>query len=265
MSAGKNNLKVNASAGEARQHTRATRHRDPRHTRPVRQELAAGTGYTRGGNHFIELAEDADDAVWVTLHSGSVASATRSGNQLHKVDSGSCAGRCRSSCPDRDLAYYPRAIRRLCLHARPARAQQFALHNRNEMMDRVLTEVSGRLRREGHETELELQRINSHHNFTEREEHFGEQVWVTRKGAIRARKDNWAMIPGSMGTRSYIVGRQGTPYGFHSAPHGAGAATHGTKARSLFSMEDLGPRDGRHRVPALEGAARRDSGGLQGH
>jgi tRNA-splicing ligase RtcB len=108
------------------------------------------------------------------------------------------------------------------------------------MMDRVLTEVSHAVYGEnGHQQDLEVQRINSHHNFTQQERHFGEDVWVTRKGAIKATRDTWAMIPGSMGTRSYIVVGKEHPESFHSAPHGAGRRYSRTKARSLFSMADL--------------------------
>jgi len=103
------------------------------------------------------------------------------------------------------------------------------------MMDRVLTEVSHTVcGGDGHQRELELQRINSHHNFTQQEDHFGERVWITRKGAIKATKDSWAMIPGSMGTRSYIVAGKENAMSFHSAPHGAGRRYSRTKARALF-------------------------------
>ena len=145
-------------------------------------------------------------------------------------------------------------------------AQQFALHNRNEMMDRVLSEVSYAVYGEdGHQAEIEVQRINSHHNFTQQESHFGHTVWVTRKGAIEARRHNWAMIPGSMGTRSYIVVGKEHPMSFYSAPHGAGRRYSRTKARALFKMEDLSQAMQGDRVPALEGTARRDPRRVQGH
>jgi tRNA-splicing ligase RtcB len=119
-------------------------------------------------------------------------------------------------------------------------AQQFAFHNRNEMMDRVLTEMSHAVYGEdGHQAELEVQRINCHHNFTQREHHFGQEVWVTRKGAIQARAGMWAMIPGSMGTRSYIVVGKENAESLHSAPHGAGRQLSRTKARAQFTMADL--------------------------
>ena len=107
-------------------------------------------------------------------------------------------------------------------------------------MDRVLSEISMAVHGdEEHQADLELQRINSHHNFTQQERHFGEDVWVTRKGAIKATRESWAMIPGSMGTRSYIVVGKENAASFNSAPHGAGRRYSRTKARSLFTMDDL--------------------------
>lgn len=241
MSAGKNNVKLTASASERvktlEQLARETRATPDQYDRNWR--LALGT--LGGGNHFIELAEDADGAVWVTLHSGSRGVGNKIGNHYIKVAQELCR-KMSIQLPDRDLAYLPEHHPAFAAYMRDLHwAQQFALHNRNEMMDRVLTEVSQAVYGEaGHESALELQRINSHHNFTEQEHHFGQNVWVTRKGAIRARKDNWAMIPGSMGTRSYIVVGKEHPMSFYSAPHGAGRRYSRTKARSLFSMEDLG-------------------------
>src|SRR5699024_9335611 len=128
----------------------------------------------------------------------------------------------RVSLPDRDLAYLREDQPAFAAYLRDLHwAQQFALHNRNEMMDRVLAQVRRAIADTG-ERELELQRINSHHNFTQQERHFGHDVWVTRKGAIMARRNDWAMIPGSMGTRSYIVVGKENAMSFHSAPHGAG-------------------------------------------
>src|SRR5436190_482721 len=109
------------------------------------------------------------------------------------------------------------------------------------MMDRVLTEISVAVHgAPGHERAIKVHRIISHHNFTQIETHFGEPVWITRKGAIEADTGHWAMIPGSMGTRSYIVSGKAHPLSFCSAPHGAGRRYSRTKARALFTMEDLG-------------------------
>ena len=240
MSMGRNNARLTPGAqarvdalGALAAETGATPDRYDR-----KWPLALGT--LGGGNHFIELAEDTAGAVWVTLHSGSRGVGNRIGNHYIKVAQDQCR-KARVSLPDRDLAYLTEGDAAFASYLRDLNwAQQFALHNRNEMMDRVLAEVSvaahGKM---GHEARLELQRINSHHNFTQQERHFGEDVWVTRKGAIRARTGDWAMIPGSMGTRSYIVVGKEHPMSFHSAPHGAGRRYSRTRARALFSLDDL--------------------------
>jgi tRNA-splicing ligase RtcB len=240
MSAGRNNSKLTDTAHrrvkvleQLATETRATPDQYDRNWK-----LALGT--LGGGNHFIELAEDTDGAVWVTLHSGSRGVGNKIGNHYIKVAQEVCRT-LHVQLPDRDLAYLPEEHPAFAAYIRDLNwAQQFALHNRNEMMDRVMTEVSVAVHGvDGHQAALELQRINSHHNFTQKEHHFGHDVWITRKGAIQARKDNWAMIPGSMGTRSYIVVGKENPMSFHSAPHGAGRRYSRTKARALFSMEDL--------------------------
>jgi tRNA-splicing ligase RtcB (3'-phosphate/5'-hydroxy nucleic acid ligase) len=240
MSAGKNNARLTPAAAERvraleslARDTGATPDQYDRNWK-----LALGT--LGGGNHFIELAEDADGAVWLTLHSGSRGVGNKIGNHYIKVAQDLCR-KLHVQLPDRDLAYLPEDHPAFAAYLRDLNwAQQFALHNRNEMMDRVLTEVSFAVHgKDGHQSGLELQRINSHHNFTRKETHFGRDVWVTRKGAIMAGKDNWAMIPGSMGTRSYIVVGKEHPMSFNSAPHGAGRRYSRTKARSLFSMDDL--------------------------
>jgi len=197
-------------------------------------------GTLGGGNHFIELAEDGDGAVWLTLHSGSRGVGNRIGSHYIKVAQQLCASM-GVRLPDRDLAYLPQDHPAFAAYLRDLNwAQQFALHNRNEMMDRILAEVRHTVYGEDkNPPNLELQRINSHHNFTQEEQHFGSRVWVTRKGAIEARRSNWAMIPGSMGTRSYIVVGKEHPMSFHSAPHGAGRRYSRTKARALFGMDDL--------------------------
>jgi tRNA-splicing ligase RtcB (3'-phosphate/5'-hydroxy nucleic acid ligase) len=240
MSAGKNNAKLTDAASarvkilqELAADTRATPDQYDKNWK-----LALGT--LGGGNHFIELAEDTEGTVWATLHSGSRGVGNKIGTHYIRVAQDLCA-KMRIRLPDRDLAYLPEEHPAFNAYLRDLNwAQQFALHNRNEMMDRVMTELSLAVYGEdGHQAQLELQRINSHHNFTRKEDHFGETVWVTRKGAIEARRDNWAMIPGSMGTRSYIVTGKENAMSFHSAPHGAGRRYSRTKARGLFSMDDL--------------------------
>lgn len=240
MSAGKNNSRLTATADERvktlealSKSTKATPDQYDRNWR-----LALGT--LGGGNHFIELAEDAGGTVWLTLHSGSRGVGNKIGSHYIRVAQDLCK-KLRVPLPDRDLAYLPDDHPAFTAYMRDLNwAQQFALHNRNEMMDRVLSVVSLAVYGdEQHQADLEVQRINSHHNFTQQERHFGQDVWITRKGAIEARTSNWAMIPGSMGTRSYIVVGKQHPMSFSSAPHGAGRRYSRTKARSLFKMQDL--------------------------
>src|SRR4030095_2742730 len=119
-------------------------------------------------------------------------------------------------------------------------AQDFARLNREEMMDRVMKELSYIFYGEdGHQDEMEIERINCHHNFTQQEEHFGNKVWITRKGAIQMRKNQKGIIPGSMGTRSYIVSGLENALSFNSAPHGAGRRFSRSEAKRRFTLEDL--------------------------
>jgi tRNA-splicing ligase RtcB (3'-phosphate/5'-hydroxy nucleic acid ligase) len=240
MSAGRFNTQLTATAAarvDVLERLATDTHATPDRFDP-KWRLALGT--LGGGNHFIELAEDEAGAVWLTLHSGSRGVGNKIGNHFIKVAQDVCR-KMQVSLPDRDLAYLPDNHPAFADYMKQLHwAQQFAFHNRNEMMDRVLLEVSVAVYGEdGHQGELELQRINSHHNFTQKETHFGRSIWVTRKGAIMARRSDWAMIPGSMGTRSYIVVGKENPSSFNSAPHGAGRRYSRTKARALFTMDDL--------------------------
>jgi tRNA-splicing ligase RtcB (3'-phosphate/5'-hydroxy nucleic acid ligase) len=240
MSAGKNNAKLTATAaaGVASLETLARELRANPDQYDRNWRLALGT--LGGGNHFIELAEDTDGTVWVTLHSGSRGVGNKIGTHYIRVAQDLCR-KMSIELPDRDLAYLPEDHPAFNAYLRELNwAQQFAFHNRNEMMNRVMTELSFAIYGEdGHQTELEHQRINCHHNFTQKEHHFGRDVWITRKGAIQARAGMWAMIPGSMGTRSYIVVGKENAMSFNSAPHGAGRRYSRTRARSLFSLDDL--------------------------
>ena len=200
--------------------------------------MALGT--LGGGNHFIELATDEGGAVWVTLHSGSRGIGNKIGN-LYIRKAQQKTSTAHVALPDRDLAYLVEHTPEFDDYVTDLRwAQEFARLNRDEMMDRAMMVVSHAMfGTPGRSGELEVQRINCHHNFTQIERHFGEDVWVTRKGAIQAKRGMWAMIPGSMGTRSYIVTGLENDMAFHSAPHGAGRRYSRTKARQLFTMTDL--------------------------
>lgn len=197
-------------------------------------------GSLGGGNHFIELSLDEDDAVWIVLHSGSRGIGNKLASKHIKI-----AQRLMDDyfiqLKDKDLAYLPQHTQEFRDYINDLLwAQRFAYANRDEMMDRVLSILSLEVYNEfGHETELELERINCHHNFTQQENHMGHNVWVTRKGAIQMREGQMGVIPGSMGTKSYIVsGLQNVP-SFHSAPHGAGRNFSRTEARRRFTMEDM--------------------------
>ena len=197
-------------------------------------------GSLGSGNHFIEISLDESDRVWVVLHSGSRGI----GNKLamkHIRIAQKLMDESSIKLKDRDLAYlsenrgeFDKYINDLLW------AQDFALLNREEMMDRVMTELSYVFYTEdGHQKEIELERINCHHNFTQRENHFNEDVWITRKGAIQMIAGQKGVIPGSMATSSYIVSGLENKMAYHSAPHGAGRRFSRGEARRRFTMEDF--------------------------
>jgi tRNA-splicing ligase RtcB len=197
-------------------------------------------GTLGSGNHFIELCLDENDVLWVVLHSGSRGIGNRLAQKHIKI-----AQKLMDDyfipLKDRDLAYLVENTSEFDAYITDLLwAQDFALANREEMMDRVMAELSQLFFNEvGHEAELEVERINCHHNFTQREAHMGHNVWLTRKGAIQMRNGQKGVIPGSMGTRSYIVSGLENPVAFHSAPHGAGRRFSRTEARKRFTMDDM--------------------------
>jgi len=197
-------------------------------------------GSLGSGNHFIEISLDESNRVWVVLHSGSRGI----GNKLamkHIRIAQKLMDESSIKLKDRDLAYlsenrgeFDKYINDLLW------AQDFALLNREEMMDRVMTALSHVFYTEdGHQKEIELERINCHHNFTQRENHFNEDVWITRKGAIQMKAGQKGVIPGSMATSSYIVSGLENKMAYHSAPHGAGRRFSRGEARRRFTMEDF--------------------------
>lgn len=197
-------------------------------------------GTLGGGNHFIEISLDENDQVWAVLHSGSRGVGNKIALQHIKVAQTLCKDMF-IALKDPDLAYLPDTTPAFNDYIQDLHwAQDFALANREEMMDRVMKDLSYAFYGEdGHQGEIELERINCHHNFTQRENHFGKNVWVTRKGAIQMRAGQLGVIPGSMGTRSYIVSGKQNDLAFHSAPHGAGRRFSRAEARRRFTMEDF--------------------------
>ena len=192
-------------------------------------------GTLGGGNHFIEVCLDEAQRVWVMLHSGSRGIGNAIGTYfiaLARQD----AERHQLVLPDRDLAYFAEGARHFEDYvAAVAWAQDYARANRAEMMDLVLAA----LRRHLPAFEVTTEAVNCHHNYVERETHYGESVWVTRKGAIRARAGDLGIIPGSMGTRSYIVRGKGGAEAFQSCAHGAGRRMSRTQAEKRYSVADL--------------------------
>ncbi|MFB2571917.1 RtcB family protein [Micrococcus sp. IITD107] len=192
-------------------------------------------GSLGSGNHFIEISLDEQDRVWTFLHSGSRGIGNKIA-QHHIMVAADVARRYWIDLPDSDLAYLVEGTPEFSRYIRELRwAQHFALLNREEMMDRVIRQVSEWVGTPVQEQE----RINCHHNFTESEKHFGKQVWVSRKGAIRATEGEMGLIPGSMGDASYVVEGKGNPVSLNSSPHGAGRAYSRSAARKAFTVEQL--------------------------
>ena len=192
-------------------------------------------GTLGSGNHFIEVSLDEHDRVWLFLHSGSRGVGNRIAQHHIQVAQRLCE-QWWIQLPDRDLAYLVEGTEEFSAYVRELGwAQTFALLNRAEMMDRVQTcfedWVGGPVERD--------QEVNCHHNYTEQETHFGKQVWLSRKGAIDASTGTWGLIPGSMGTRSYVVQGKGNVLALRSSPHGAGRAYSRSRARRTFTVEDL--------------------------
>lgn len=192
-------------------------------------------GSLGSGNHFIEVSLDENDQVWLFLHSGSRGVGNKIA-QHHIEVAQHYAARNRITLPHPDLAYLVEGTPEFGRYIAEMRwAQHFALLNREEMMDRVVTEFE----RWTGVPVLEQERINCHHNFTEQERHFGKDVWLTRKGAIDATEGTPGLIPGSMGTRSYVVVGKGNRLSLNSSPHGAGREYSRTAARKTFTYDQL--------------------------
>ena len=191
-------------------------------------------GTLGGGNHFIEIVADEDDRVWAFLHSGSRGI----GNKIATHFMNLAVEYCRRNFidVDRDLAYLVEGTREFEQYMNAVEwAQRFAYLNREEMMIQTLNALEGFMGAPVEKSE----EVNCHHNFMQREHHHGKNLIVTRKGAIEARDGQFGLIPGSMGTESYVVKGRGNPLSFNSAPHGAGRNFSRRKARETFTHDDL--------------------------
>lgn len=187
------------------------------------------------GNHFIEVCLDEKQTVWVMLHSGSRGVGGRIGSYFIELAKREME-RWFIHLPDRDLAYLPEGSQHFNDYLNAVGwAQDFAMANRELMMHATLQAISEHIK---HPVTTGLMAVNCHHNYVSREHHFGENVLVTRKGAVRAREGDLGIIPGSMGARSYIVRGKGNADSFHSCSHGAGRAMSRTEAKKRFTVED---------------------------
>lgn len=192
-------------------------------------------GTLGGGNHFIELCLDENDDVWVMLHSGSRGIGNTIGQYfiaLAKKD----MGQHLINLPHKDLAYFNEGSKHFddYIHA-VEWAQDYAMWNRKEMMRLILEALNKKLPKFG----ITKEAINCHHNYVTQELHFGEHVFVTRKGAISAYTDELGIIPGSMGAKSFIVRGMGNPQSFCSCSHGAGRKMSRSAAKRQFDQDDV--------------------------
>lgn len=199
------------------------------------ENWALQLGTLGSGNHFIEVSLDEEDRVWLFLHSGSRGVGNKIAMHHISVAQRQCAAR-YIALPDPDLAYLVEGDEEFWSYIRELGwAQAFALLNREEMMERVVTCFEAWVGSAVQESE----RINCHHNYTTKEKHFGKDVWLSRKGAIDASAGTPGLIPGSMGTRSYVVVGKGNRLALNSSPHGAGREYGRRHAQRTFTYEQL--------------------------
>ncbi|MHB2079322.1 RtcB family protein [Pseudomonas asiatica] len=192
-------------------------------------------GTLGGGNHFIEVCLDEADRVWFMLHSGSRGVGNAIGNLFIELAQADMRQHL-ANLPDKDLAYFEEGSRHFADYVEAVEwAQDYARQNRELMM---LAVVGAARKALGKPFEASLEAVNCHHNYVQREQHFGREVLVTRKGAVSAQKGQLGIIPGSMGAKSFIVRGLGNEESFCSCSHGAGRVMSRTKAKSRFTVED---------------------------
>ncbi|MCH7633987.1 MAG: RtcB family protein [Proteobacteria bacterium] len=221
-----------------------------KHPKALSRNNVRHLGTLGTGNHFIEVCLDEDDLVWVMLHSGSRGCGNRIGTyfiQRAKKE----MERGFIQLPDMNLAYLTEGSELFRDYVEAVGwAQDFAAENRVQMMKTIVLAMENVL---GPLDIAADEAVDCHHNYVIQENHFGSNVWITRKGAVRAREGDLGIIPGSMGVRSYIVRGKGNPESFHSCAHGAGRAMSRREAKMKFSIED--------HVKATEGVeCRKDEG-----
>lgn len=206
------------------------KHKVLRNTNNINHLGTLGTG-----NHFIEMCLDEHNSVWLMLHSGSRGVGNRIGTHFIETAKKDME-RWLIQLPDKDLSYLPEGSEHFDQYVEAVEwAQNFARINREVMMTRVIAAVGDAL---GFPFEARMEAVNCHHNYISREHHYGKNVIVTRKGAVRAQAGEMGIIPGSMGAKSFIVRGLGNEESFCSCSHGAGRVMSRTKAKKLVSLEE---------------------------
>lgn len=222
-----------------------------KHRRIRTDKLDCQIGTLGGGNHFIELCLDESDAVWVMLHSGSRGTGNLIGTYFIEQARKQLEHRVLGfHLPDKDLAFFMQGESLFDDYVEAVSwAQDYARENREAMMSRVLAEMRHRLPK----FQLEKMAVNCHHNYVQKETHGGEDLLVTRKGAVSARAGELGIIPGSMGAKSFIVRGKGNADSFHSCSHGAGRVMSRTAARQQITLSQ-------HREATAHVECRKDAG-----
>ena len=187
------------------------------------------------GNHFIEVCLDEAEQVWFMLHSGSRGVGNAIGNHFIELAQKDMQVHL-ANLPDKDLAYLEEGTQHFADYVEAVGwAQDYARRNRAAMLDQVLLAARSVISKPFTAT---MEAVNCHHNYVQKETHFGSEVYVTRKGAVSAREGELGIIPGSMGARSYIVRGLGNPESFHSCSHGAGRVISRNEAKRRYTLAD---------------------------
>jgi len=207
-------------------------------------------GTLGSGNHFVEVCLDEEGSVWFMLHSGSRGVGNAIGSHFIELAQQDMRTHI-ANLPDKDLAYLEEGTQHYDDYVEAVGwAQKFARMNREVMMQNLIASVRTVITKP---FQTHVEAVNCHHNYVQKERHFGKDVLVTRKGAVSAREGELGIIPGSMGAKSFIVRGKGNPESFNSCSHGAGRTMSRNEAKRRFSLED--------QVKATEGVeCRKDEG-----
>jgi tRNA-splicing ligase RtcB len=199
-------------------------------------KMARQCGTLGGGNHFVEICLDEQQRVWIMLHSGSRGT----GNQIGRLaieKAKEVAVERGVELPDKDLAWLDEGTEAFAIYIEAMQwAQDYARHNRDLMLAAVMKDLRHTLQRD---VTMDMEAVNCHHNYTNREVHLGKEVWLTRKGAVSARAGELGIIPGSMGVKSYIVRGKGHQDAYCSCSHGAGRKMSRGAAKRAFKVADM--------------------------